>query len=102
MEIETEYIDLTIIENTEEEKKMAKLFLEGKVWIYWNEEKKKAEIFPNIFKVKDFDVILKLKKNGLSEGFMEAFLELWKKGKVKIKYDKRLNDFITSEKVIAK
>jgi hypothetical protein len=98
MQIETEYIDFVIVENTEEEKKLAKLFYEGKIWLYWDKEKKKAIIYPNIFKVKEFDVMIILKKS--PEEFSRAFLNLWKIGKIRIKYDKKINDFITSESVL--
>lgn len=97
--IETQYLDVLFFPKNAEEEKMVEIFREGKIFLRWDKAKKKAEIIPNIFKVKHLEVAIVFKTDIVIEEFVRAFMSLWDKGKINIKYSRELGDVITSPKI---
>ncbi|MFH8087002.1 MAG: hypothetical protein QW609_04250 [Candidatus Aenigmatarchaeota archaeon] len=98
--IETEYLDILFFTENKEEEKIVKLFRNGKIFLRWNKNERMAEIVPNIFKVKKLNIAIAFKTNHAINEFAKAFMSLWDKGLIHIRYSKELNDIMTSPSVM--
>ena len=92
MRIETEYVDIIAKEESEEERKAARLFKQGKLWLVWDKEKKAAKSLSG----KSLPICLVFKKTEGIEDFARTFVLLWSEGLIAIRYDRKKNDIITT------